>query len=117
MDEKLARQVEELKKAMGEDPRFQELNEADSLLRKDPEALSLEGEKEKAEEAFNEALRHYGEKSSEAVEARKVLYRAKLALDECPAAKRYYAAYVPVRDLLAQIDDMLFGEFREKRGC
>ena len=111
------KRLQDLRNAMESDPRVKRLEEAEAVLKADP-SLSLLLEKK------NEALGRYltirlecGEDSEEAKEALKTLHQAKLALDEQPSAREYSLRFSELNLLYLQIDDILFGPYREKARC
>ena len=117
MEEKTWRLVLSLQQALADDPRINTLNALEEKLQKDEVVHALSLAKDKAEEAYNDALAHQDETSPEAVSKQKALYAAKLALDSYPLVQEYNAAYIAVRDLDMRIDDLLFHDFRFARSC
>lgn len=80
----------------------------------DPVVLELSKKKDAAENAYSDCLSYHKETDPEAISLQKGLYLAKKTLDENPLVERYNAAYIVVRDLYLQIDDILYGPFRRK---
>ena len=110
MEEFIAEALESLRSALDGDPRVKALEEAEKELLGNEEVIALAKKKDAAESDYELAL-----KTNSGVEAaRKRLYEAKLALDTHPVSKRYNEAYIAVRDLYMEIDDILIGPYRGK---
>ncbi|OPZ37204.1 MAG: hypothetical protein BWY98_00203 [Tenericutes bacterium ADurb.BinA155] len=117
MEEKTARALNELRLALDQDPRILRLNALEAELQKDEGVRVLSQKKDEAEAAYNDCIAHHNETSPEAKTLQKKLYEAKLALDQNPKVQDYNAAYIVVRDLYMQIDDLLFHDFRIPNAC
>jgi len=117
MEEKTLKALDGLKKALKEDPRLKKLDDLEKKLSSSPEVQALSRKKAEAEAAYNDCLSHFPVSSKEGKEKQKALYQAKLALDTHPLVKEYNAAFVAVRDLYMQIDDLLFRDFRHPSDC
>lgn len=103
-----------LKEKMNSDPRVIELNKIENELNNSDEVMKLAYKKDMAVIDFEDALKHFGEKSNEAKEAQKVLANAKLELDKHPLVIKYNKAYQEVRLYYEEISQKLFGEFNLK---
>jgi hypothetical protein len=114
MEKELLDDLAQLGEALKNDPRIIALNQAEQALMANPEVLRLAEKKDAAERAYEDCLVYHKEKDPEALVLQKALYEAKLSLDEHPISKAYSAAYIPVRDLYMQIDDILYSPFRKK---
>ncbi len=106
--------LEELKKALDSDPRTIRLNELEKKLYDDSHLLELAKKKDDLERQYNSLLSYMDKDSQEAKAVEKALYEAKLEMDSYPLAKEYSEAFVEVRDIYMQIDDILFGQYRVK---
>ncbi len=114
MNDKAIRELETLKKAMDNDPRIVRLNELESVLSGDKEVQSFSLILKEKEENYSSLLSLYGEKDQKTIEARRSLYEAKKALDSLPSVMNYNEAFIAVRDLYMQIDDIVFSSYRRK---
>ena len=110
----LQKSLEELKKALDGDPRVIRLNELEKKLYDDSHLLELVKKKDDLERQYNSLLSYMDKDSEEAKAVEKALYEAKLEMDSHPLAKEYSEAFVEVRDIYMQIDDILFGQYRVK---
>lgn len=108
MNEKIYKQVRELKEAIDSDQRVVRLNELDKEVNEDAEVKRLFAVLKEKEDAFVHCV------SGEKAEANHELHEVKLALDSLPLAKEYNTSYIEVRDLCMMIDDILFGPYRKK---
>lgn len=103
--------AEELKEQLENDPRVIHLNEVEDKLNNSQEVTLLVIKKDKANNEYNDILRHFDKGSDEAIKYQKILYSAKKELDEHPLVREYNAAYKEVRELYDQISDILFSSF------
>ena len=110
MEEKIILLSEKLKEAIGNDPRYIALNEAEKKMNEDKEVQSLAIAKEKALNEYNDILRHFDRESDTAKKYQKALYEAKKQLEEHPLVKDYLAKYQQVRILYEQINSILFSD-------
>jgi hypothetical protein len=117
MEEKTERALVGLEAALKEDPRILQLNALEAKLQKDEDVHTLSLAKDAAESAYNDWIAHHDEAMAESKALQKKLYEAKLALDSNPLVQEYNAAYIVVRDLYMQIDDLLFHDFRTPNHC
>ncbi|MBP5091118.1 MAG: YlbF family regulator [Bacilli bacterium] len=117
MRRELLEKLSEFAALLDSDPRLVALNEEEKVINGNEEVLSLSKELKKAEETFEDARSHYGEKGELTKQAQKALFAAKLSLDSHPEVKKYNEAYVQVKDLYLYIDDILFSDFRSKKDC
>ena len=108
------RYLDDLAACMKEDARVLSLAEAEKKLMADPEAAALRVSMLKAQENYAFTRKECGPDSEETKFAQKAFYQAKLALDECPAAKEYSALFSQLNFLYWELDDILFHPFREK---
>lgn len=114
MTQTLIELIDKLNEAIKEDKRVKVLNELDSKLNSDEEVMALAYKKDMALLEFEDALKHFGENSKEAVEAQKRLYEAKLNLDLNPLVKEYNMAFKEVRKIYDLINKEIFNELTSK---
>lgn len=114
MNISLSKSLEGLKSALESDERIIKLNELEKKLYDDPSLLELVKKKDDLEREYNSLLSYKDRGSEEVAIAGKALHEAKAELDSYPLAKEYGEAYIAVRDLYMQIDDILFGPYRKK---
>jgi len=99
------------------DPRVVRLDELESEINKDSEVLALSSEFKKTEEAFNYALEHYGE-NSEITKKKKInLLERKQKLNMHPLVADYNKAFIEVKDLFLNLEDILFSSIKDKSLC
>ena len=112
MEERLLATLEEFGLLLKEDARVTRLKSIEERLIMDEEVQSLSRAKDEAEALYSEAV-SLGDETLQA-KRQKELYEAKLALDSHPLSQEYTEAFVAVRDLYREIDDILFGPYRKK---
>lgn len=109
----------ELKDLLNQDSRIIRLNELEQKLEKSEEVMALSYQKDIAISSYSDALNHFDENSEEIKKYQKELFLKKETLDNHPLVKEYLKAYLEVRDLYFQINDILFGglsmHLKEKR--
>ena len=72
---------------------------------------------QRAQDEYNDALRHYKEESEEVKKAQKTLFEKKKALDEHPLVQAYLKAYKAVREVYEEIQQTLFEPFHTAYQC
>ena len=115
MDDKLYESLIILKEGIERDSRVIKLNELDNKLSHNEEVMVLSYRKDEANRIYNDAVKYFGEESKEVKDAQKILYEAKLNLDNHPLVKEYNMAYKEVRLLYEQINIELFDDFHLAR--
>ncbi len=109
MTELAIKDLELLNKALKNDPRVLRLDELEKEIEKNKDVIVISKEVKMKEESLANAL------SKEEKElASHSLYESKLKLDSLDVTKRYNEAFIEVRDLYMQIDDIIFGAYRKK---
>jgi len=98
----------ELKELMDNDERIILLNKLEKELETNEEVMALSYQKDVAISAYSDALNHFSNNSEEMKKYQRELHLKKQALDEHPLVRQYLKAYSEVRDLLFQINDILF---------
>ena len=114
MNISLSKSLDGLKAAIENDERIIRLNELEKKLYDDPALLELVKKKDDLEREYNTVLSYKDKDSEEAMKVGKALHEAKAELDSYPLAKEYSEAFIKVRDLYTQIDDIIFGPYRKK---
>lgn len=114
MEEEILKSITSLGDALKEDPRVKRLNSLEEKLYEDFTLIELVKKKDDIERDYESSLSYLSPSSEEAKIKQKALYEAKLALDSYPLVKEYNEAYIIVRDLYMQIDDIVFGKYRSK---
>ena len=112
MNKDIYSKAENLKELLSQDPRIIRLNELDKKMDEDEEVMSLAYKKDMAAVKYSDTLNHFSEDSEEAKKALKELHEAKLKLDNHPIVKEYMKAYIEVRDLYNEINEILFSNFQ-----
>ena len=98
----------ELKELLANDERIIALNQKEKEMNDNREVMSLAYQKDMACVAYSDALNHFGENEPTTKAAQKDLYQKKLNLDSHPVVKDYMESYRKVRDLYAEINEILF---------
>ena len=111
MNKDIYLKAENLKELLDQDPRIIKLNELEQKMDEDEEVMSLAYKKDMAAVKYSDVLNHFSEDSEEAQKARKELHEAKLKLDNHPVVKEYMKAYIEVRDLYNELNEILFANF------
>ena len=111
MNKDIYLKAENLKELLDQDPRIIKLNELEQKMDEDEEVMSLAYKKDMAAVKYSDVLNHFSEDSKEAQKARKELHEAKLKLDNHPVVKEYMKAYIEVRDLYNELNEILFSNF------
>lgn len=114
MEEALRKSLEELKTALDNDPRVKALAELEKKLYEDPFLIELVKKKDDLERQYNSILSYKDNDDEEVKIIEKALYEAKMEMDTYPLAKEYSEAFVKVRDIYMQIDDIIFGKYRKR---
>lgn len=104
----------ELKELLVNDERIKTLNSLEEKMNNDNQVMSLAYQKDMACLKYSDALNHYTRESKEVKEAQKELHEKKLALDTNETVRDYLKAYSAVRDLYAEINDILFSGLNAK---
>lgn len=104
----------ELKELMENDPRFILLAEKEKAMENNEEVMALSYNKDLKETYLSDALKHFASGSPEVKRARLELFRASEKLDSHPVVKEYLKAYKDVEVLLNEINNILFGDIRNK---
>lgn len=111
MNEILLKKLTLLKTEIETHPDVNKLNELDKLLNESEQVMKLAYRKDVALTQYEDAVRYFGENSSEALKAQKALYQAKLELDENSLVKEYNNQYKKVKKLYDKINEEIFNPF------
>ena len=103
--------------ALSSDSRIIELAKEEEELGKDEAAFTLAKKKDEAFARYMTLRLENGEKDEQTEIAKRELSIAKKEMDLSPAARRYRKAYAEVSALYRQMDEILFGEFRQSVRC
>lgn len=114
MNISLSKSLDGLKSAIEQDERVIRLNELEKKLYEDPSLLELVKKKDDLEREYSSILSYKDKNSEEAMKVAKALHEAKAEMDSYPLAKEYTEAFIKVRDLYMEIDDIIFGPYRKK---
>ena len=115
MDEKVYSLARELKEEIDRDPRFIRLAEIEKKMSEDEEVMLLSYKKDVANAHYNDMLKIYNESDEEVIKARKELIARKDELDAHPVVKEYLAALNEVRKILFEMNEIIFGGFKEEK--
>lgn len=111
MNQNLLEKVINLKEEINNSPEVKELNRLNSLLENDEEVMKLCYRKDCAVTKYEDALKHFGENSDEAIQAQKELHQAKLELDSNELVKKYNEQFKIVRKIYDKINEEIFNPF------
>ena len=112
MKESIELALASLSNALKEDTRVQEMKEKENRMMESEEVIHLSHRLEEAERTYGLAVSSTDKSMIEKTKI--VLHEAKLALDSHPLVKDYTEAFIIVRDLYMQIDDIIFSPYRKK---
>ena len=111
MNQNLLEKASKLKEEINSSPEVVELERLNKLLNKNEEVMKLCYQKDVYATKFEDAVRYFGQNSSEAQQAQKALYQAKLALDNNELVKSYNEQYKKVRKIYDKINEEIFNPF------
>lgn len=111
MNQKLLDSLTALKAEIENSEEVKELNRLNSLLENNEEVMKLCYKKDICITNYEDALKHFGEKSEEAKNAQKALYQAKLDLDNNEVVKAYNKQFAIVREMYDKINEEIFNPF------
>ena len=111
MNEKLSEKATQLKAEIDSLPEVKELERLNKLLNENEEVMKLCYKKDVAATKFEDAVRYFGKESDETIEAQKILYQAKLELDNNELVKAYNKQYKKVRLIYDKINEEIFNPF------
>ena len=114
MDDKIYFKVKELQEAMNNDHRFILLSKLENEINNNEEVMALSYRKDTANSHYNDLLKIYKEDDEIVLEARRKLFEAKKELDSHPLVREYLKAYSEVEQLLYQVNQILFNDFKGK---
>lgn len=100
-----------LKEELKNDERIIFLLEKEKEMESSSEVQLLSYKKDIALSHYNSLLNIYNEDHEEALKARKDLYLKKKELEEHPLVREYLKAYSVVRNLLDDVDKILFEDY------
>ena len=111
MNQNLLEKASKLKEEINSLPEVIELERLNKLLNENEEVMKLCYRKDVCATKFEDAVRYFGQNSNEAQEAQKVLYQAKLELDNNELVKAYNEQYKKVRKIYDKINEEIFNPF------
>lgn len=114
MDIKLTELTHDLKQKMEKDPRFIRLNRLEKEISENEEIMRLAYKKDMAALVYSDDLKIYNENNPIIDKDRSELYQAKLALDSHPLIIEYNKAYKEVREVIDNVNNIIFTDFKEK---
>ena len=105
-----------LNKLITNDADYVKLNELDNALNCNDEVMSLSYKKDMACVKYSDLLKIHNEKDQEVVNALKELNIAKSNLDQNPLVKEYNHYYSKVKQMMFEVNSILFSDFTSV-GC
>lgn len=98
----------ELKDLLTNDERFVLLDKLEEKINNNENVMALSYQKDLAVSNYSDAINHFPKDSDEVKKAQHELHLKKEELDNYPLVKEYLKAYNVVRDLLFNINNILF---------
>ena len=98
----------ELKDLLNNDERIILLNKLEKEMNENEEVMALAYQKDLAINEYSDALNHFDRNSEAVKKAQHRLRLTKEALDSHPLVRDYLKAYSEVRDMIYQLNDILF---------
>ncbi len=117
MEDELIEKTYALKESLDHDERLLLLKEKEREMEENEEVMLLSYYFQRAQDEYNDALRHFKEESEEVKKAQKILFEKKKALDEHPLVQAYLKAYKDVREVYEEIQQTLFEPFHTAYQC
>ena len=111
MNQNLLEKATQIRQEIESLPEVQELKRLDKILNENEEVMKLCYRKDVAATKFEDTVRYFGKESDEALAAQKVLYQAKLELDQNELVKAYNEQYKKVRKIYDKINEEIFNPF------
>jgi len=111
MDQILSEKASKLKEELDSLPEVKELERLNKLLNNNEDVMRLAYKKDMAATKYEDAVRFFGQDSSEAIEAQKCLHLAKLELDKNELVIAYNKQYKIVREIYDKINKEIFNPF------
>jgi len=100
-----------LHEAIENDERVKRLKTAEKAMENDETVMRLSYAFDMAQTHYNDVLKIHSESSKEAGIAQKNLYECKKVLDEHPLVVKYMQAYIEVRNIYNQVQELIFAPF------
>lgn len=107
----LLSRINELKEELTNHPDVIELEKIEKELENNEEIMKLCYRKDSCLTKYEDAIRYFGENSEEAKSAQKLLYQAKLEMDNNEIIKKYNEQFKKVRKLYDKINEEIFNKF------
>ncbi len=104
--------IRSLGAALKADPRVLDMKAKENKMMESEEVLHLSKRLELASEEYSRAISLNDKELIE--KTKKALHEAKLNIDLHPLVQEYNEAYIKVRDLYMDVDDIIFGPYRSK---
>lgn len=114
MDGSLLEKIYALKDAINNDPRVLDLLKKEKNMEENEEVMVLSYHYSRAQDEYNNALKHYKEDSDEIKIYQKKLFEAKQKLDSHCLVKDYLKAYKEVRLMYKEIEELIINPFIRK---
>ncbi|MBQ7249799.1 MAG: YlbF family regulator [Bacilli bacterium] len=117
MKEVCLRLLDDLALAMEEDSRLVLLRHDEEAMLADPISSALLTDMNKKGEVYQRLRLELGEKDEETIKAKRELAEAKRLLDENEFGEKYRHSYATVALLYKELDEIVFGPYREHASC
>lgn len=117
MDNSILEKVYDLKDAIDEDPRVLDLLMKEKNMEENEEVMVLSYRYSRAQDEYNDALKHFQEDSDEMRKYQKKLYEAKQQLESHYLVREYLKSYKEVRLMYKEIEDLIITPFLDQLKC
>lgn len=117
MNEATIKSLYDLAEAMENDPRTRALFEAEKKLEASPKSAELATKARVTREEYLKRRLELGEEDEATKVALHQFYLAKKELDLDPLSREYSILFHEVNQIYRELDEILFGPFREKKRC
>ena len=96
--------IDDIVEAIKSRPEYEKLKDIEKRMNEDDEVLKLVNDFNLAQSEYNSCLNHYAFDSEPAKKVQKVLYEAKLNLDNHPLVREYYQMLSAVNEPLYYLE-------------
>ncbi len=117
MDNIILEKVYNLKEVLDRDPRVLDLLMKEKNMEENEEVMVLSYHYSRAQDEYNDALKHFQEDSDEMRVYQKRLYETKQCLESHYLVREYLNSYKEVRLIYKKIEDLIIAPFFDKSKC
>lgn len=114
MEEKVYLLCKKINESLKNDYAFKQLNEVEKEINNNDEVIKLAYKKDVYCSEYSDLLKIYKDDSKEVKESLKRLNEAKAALDNHPLVKKYLKLYSEAKQIMYEMNSILFGDYLSK---